>query len=274
VRVEEHTITLPEGPVFYRSAQSEHQALPVYLHGAPTSSADWIGLLERTGGVAPDLLGFGQSAKGGHLRYSPESLADFVDGLLSALAIDQVQLVLQGWGTAAGVLLAARQQERVKRLVMFNSVPLLAGLTWPWWARQWRIRAVGELAMGSTNRSILTRWLRRGASNPAAWPADRVSEIWEQFDQGTQRAILRLQRSVDEERMRTMATALESLRMPTLVIWGERDPWWQEDVLAAYSAHLPQAQVERLSEAGHWPWLDDPAAIELAAAFLAGAEDH
>lgn len=264
-------------PVFYRSARSEHDAgaaVPVYLHGAPTSSDDWIGLLERTGGLAPDLLGFGRSAKGGHLEFSPESLADFVDDFLSELGVSRAQLIMQGWGTPVGVVLATRHPERIERLVMFNSVPLLPGLTWPWWARAWRIRAVGELAMGSTNRSVMSRWLRRGSVNPAAWPAGRVRQVWEQFDQGTQRAIIRLQRSVDDERMQTMATALESLRMPVLVVWGERDPWWGADVLDAYATRLPNAQIERLPGAGHWPWLDDPAAAGLVAGFLGVPADH
>lgn len=286
MRVEEHTITLAEGPAFYRSVPVEQgagsalpergagPAVPVYLHGAPTSSDDWVGLLERTGGIAPDLLGFGRTAKGGHLEYSPESLADFVDDLLSELAINRIALIGQGWGTPVGVLLAARHPERVERLVIFNSVPLLPGLEWPWWARAWRIRAAGELAMGSTTKTVLTRWLRRGSVNPAAWPSDRIDEVWEQFDQGTQRAIIRLQRSVDEERLRTMATGLESLRMPVLVVWGERDPWWGSDVLDAYAARLPEARIERLPEAGHWPWLDDLAVTDLVAGFLGAPADH
>lgn len=286
MRVEEHTITLAEGPVFYRSALGEGEAgsaagdrradsaVPLYLHGAPTSSDDWVGLLERTGGLAPDLLGFGRSAKGGHLEYSPEALADFVDDLLGELAIDRVALVLQGWGTPVGILLAARHPERVERVMMFNSVPLLPGLDWPWWARAWRIRAAGELAMGSTTKSVLTRWLRHGSASRGAWPDDRVDQVWDQFDQGTQRAIIRLQRSVDDERMQTLATALQSLRIPVLVAWGERDPWWGDDVLNAYAARLPAAQIERLPNAGHWPWLDDPAAIGLVAGFLGGPVDH
>ena len=174
----------------------------------------------------------------------------------------------------AGVLLAARQPERVQSIVMFNSVPLLPGLSWPWWARQWRIRAVGELTMGSTTKSVLTRWLRGGASNPSAWSKRRVDRVWDHFDQGTQRAILRLQRSVDGEREQAMAAALENLKVPVLVIWGERDPWWGAEVLDAYASRLPEAQIERLPNAGHWPWLDDPAATRLTLSFLGVAGDH
>ncbi|MFL5823654.1 MAG: alpha/beta fold hydrolase [Solirubrobacteraceae bacterium] len=270
MHVEEHTITLAGAPVFYRSAghQQGDQAPVVYVHGAPTSSDDWLGLLERTGGVAPDLPGFGRTGKGGHLAYTPEALADFLGDLLSELGLARVRLVSHGWGAAAAVLLAARQPGLVQRLVLFNAVPLLDGLRWPWWARTLRIRAIGELQMGSTTKSVLRRWLRQGSATPGAWPSSRVAQIWEQFDQGTQRAIIRLQRSVDEERMSANADSLDALTMPTLVVWGERDPWWGAQVLDAYTGHLPGARVERISEAGHWPWLDAPAVVDLVAGFL------
>jgi haloalkane dehalogenase len=273
VRVQEHTITLAGEPVFYRTAmvesESEIALVPVvYLHGAPTSSEDWLPLLEQTGGIAPDLLGFGRSAKGAHLENTPEALADGVEDLLSALGIDRYKLVSQGWGTAAGVVLAARHPERVQRFVLFNSVPLLDGLRWPWWARLYKLRGVGEVAIGSTTRLLLKRWLRQGAGGAGVWSPDRAAAVWNQFDQGTQRAVLRLVRSVDEERMRTMQASLESLQMPTMLVWGERDPWWGKTVLDAYAARLPGARIERIPEAGHWPWLDDPAVVELTAGFL------
>jgi pimeloyl-ACP methyl ester carboxylesterase len=295
VRVAEHTITLAGEPVFYRIAMDESEvgnggvpAIPVvYIHGAPTSSDDWQPLLKRTGGIAPDLLGFGRSAKGGHLPNTPEALADCVEDLISALGIGQYKLVSHGWGTAAAVLVAARHPERIQRLVLFNSVPLLKGQSWPWWARIYKMRGVGEIAMGSTTRGMLRRWLlqgsvqtdalpsllerrrrRRKSTGSTTSPPDRVASIWEQLDQGTQRAVLRLVRSVDEERMQTMQASLESLRMPTMLIWGERDPWWGTMVLDAYATRLPMARVQRVAGAGHWPWLDDPAVVELAAGFL------
>jgi pimeloyl-ACP methyl ester carboxylesterase len=274
LRVEEHMITLADLPVFYRSAGPEHsgQSAPVvYVHGAPTSSDDWTGMLGRTGGLAPDLLGFGRTGKGAHLEYTPDALADFLGEFLDAVGVDRLKLVLHGWGAAGGVLLAARQPERVERLALLNPIGLLEGLRWPWWARALRTRALGELMMGFTTRMLLTRTLRRGSASPTAWPRDRVASVWEQFDQGTQRAVLRLTRSVDHERMQTMATALRSLDLPALIVWGDRDPWWRAEVAEAYAALLPQAVVERTPDAGHWPWLDDDSVAELLAGFVEGS---
>src|SRR5579863_8174612 len=44
--------------------QGSPGAGPLYLHDALTSSDDLIPFLERTGGLAPDVVGFGRSGKG------------------------------------------------------------------------------------------------------------------------------------------------------------------------------------------------------------------
>jgi pimeloyl-ACP methyl ester carboxylesterase len=61
---------------------------------------------------------------------------------------------------------------------------------------------------------------------------------------------------------------LSGLGTPALVIWGERDPWLPADWADRYGARLPSATVDRVRDAGHWPWLDQPAVIERIAAFL------
>jgi pimeloyl-ACP methyl ester carboxylesterase len=267
VRVDEHTIEVAGSPVFYRSAAvSGTPAL--YLHGIPTSSDDFVAFLERSGGVAPDLIGFGRSTKAGNLDYTLESQADFVQELLGALRLDRVQLVVHGWGAAGGLIFAQRHPERVERLVVCNALPLLEGFSWHRQGRLWRRPVLGELAMGSVNRWLLARTLRQGTVGQDAWPEDRIDAVWAQFDQGTQRAILRLHRDGGEPQLAAAGAELEQLRMPALVIWGEADPWFAATHGETYASRLPNAELRRIPDAGHWPWLDQPGVIELVAAFL------
>jgi pimeloyl-ACP methyl ester carboxylesterase len=116
--------------------------------------------------------------------------------------------------------------------------------------------------MGSTTKGMLARALSQGSVREDAWPDKRIDEVWEQFDQGTQRAILRLVRSAN-----TLGTP-PSTHVPALIVWGERDPWYPPAVADAYGTHLPGARVERLSDAGHWPWLDRGDLVERVATFL------
>ena len=106
MRVDEHTIEVAGAPVFYRSAPAPGDAPPLYLHGAPTSSDDWTALLERTGGIAPDLIGFGRSSKAGNLDYTLAGLAEFVARLLAELDVARVRVVAHDWGAAAALVFA------------------------------------------------------------------------------------------------------------------------------------------------------------------------
>ena len=240
----------------------------VYLHDAITSSDDLVPFLERTGGVAPDLIGFGRSGKGAHLDYSPEGLTEFVERFLAHLGIRSARVMGHGWGGALGLLLAMRRPALAERLVLINAVPLLGGFTWHRPARLWRRRVAGELIMGSVPRRLFTSRLRKGSTLPDAWSAERLAAAWEQFDHGTQRALLRLHRAADESRLAELGGGLGEIAAPILVLWGDGDPWLAPSLADGYGARLPGATIKHIAGAGHWPWLEEPRVLELAAEFL------
>ncbi len=269
MRVDEHTTTIDHVPVFYRSASdSGFPEGVLYLHDALSSSDDFLPFLERMGGTAPDLIGFGRSGKGGHLDYTPTGLARFLERFVEELEIRPTALVGHGWGGALALLLAQRSPGLASRLVLINAVPLLDGFTWHGPARLWRRRLMGELAMGSTPRWLLARQLRQSATNPETWSDSRLADLWERFDHGTQRALLRLHRAADESRLAELGSELGAVRSPTLVLWGDADPWFPAGFADAYGDRLANATVEHIAGAGHWPWLDQPLAIDRVAAFL------
>jgi pimeloyl-ACP methyl ester carboxylesterase len=272
--VDEHTIQLAGSPAYYRTAPGPDPP-PLYVHGVPTSSDDWIPFLQRTGGIAPDLIGFGRSGKGGNLDFSIGGLADFLGRLLAELGIARVKLVLHDWGGPVGLAFAQRHPERVERIIVCNAVPMfdVEGVHWHLLARLWPRPGVGELAMGATTRRILARTLRGGTVSPGALPDSRMATIWEQFDQGTQRAILRLWRSADAPTLTAAGAGLGALDHPSLVIWGESDPWLAPAVGERYAQLLGNATREPVAGAGHWPWLDQPDVIDRIATFVAPAEE-
>jgi pimeloyl-ACP methyl ester carboxylesterase len=269
VRVDEHTIEVAGAPVFYRSAPSPAGAPPLYLHGVPTSSDDWTGLLERTGGFAPDLIGFGRSGKGGHLDYTLAGLAEFLARFVSVLELERVRLVAHDWGAGAALVFAQRYPERVERVVLCDPLPLTGDFHWHRLARRLRSPGLGELLMGSIPRWMLARILRR-ASSAEAFSDERVRALWSQFDQGTQRAVLRLHRATGEDDLAAAGRDLERLTMPALVLWGEQDIWFPASLAAAYAKRLPRAELALIPGAGHWPWLERQEAADRVAAFVTG----
>jgi pimeloyl-ACP methyl ester carboxylesterase len=263
VDVAEHTIELDGQPVFWRQAAGE-EAPVLYVHGVPTSSDDWTELLARTGGIAPDLPGFGRSGKGGHLDYSIAGYSAFLDRFLAEIGVERVRLVVHDWGAVA-LDWAQRHPERIERLVVCNAVPLLPGYRWHPVARAWRMPLVGELTMGATTRWALRRVLGHGFSGPV--PEAWLDGFWPHFDQGTQRAILRLYRSAPASVLAAAGEHLGAIEAPALVLWGRGDPYIPTSFGEAYAAALPNARFEAV-DASHWPWLERPEVADCIASFL------
>jgi pimeloyl-ACP methyl ester carboxylesterase len=264
--VTEHEAELDDQPVFWRSAPGGRPPV-LYVHGVPTSSDDWIPFLERTGGVAPDLPGFGRSGKRGDLDYTMEGYERFLESFLELAEIDRARLVVHDWG-AVGLLWAMRFPRRVERLVVLNSVPFLPGYRWHRVARGWRTPLAGELLMGMTTRRMLSRALRKANASPDSMPGPYTDVVYRHFDQGTQRAILRLYRTSPGQKLAEAGRGLRDIDCPALVVWGDRDRYLPPRFGDGYSAALGDARVVHLPDAGHWPWMDRPVVIDLVAAFL------
>jgi pimeloyl-ACP methyl ester carboxylesterase len=275
--VSDHTGEIDGLPVFWRSALAPEgaptsMARPLYLHGVPSNSDDWLPFLARTGGLAPDLPGFGRSGKPGFLRYTIPEYDYFLERFLEEVGVGRVSLVVHDWG-AVGLAFAQRHPERVERLVVVNAVPLLPGYSWHRIARVWRTPVLGELAMGIIYRATLRLASKQSNATPGPMPEAWLDSVLDHFDQGTQRAILRLYRSAPPDVLAAAGAQLGRLQMPALVVWGMTDPYIPGRFAREYANTLRATELLELSDAGHWPWLDRPELIDTIASFLgAGPE--
>ncbi len=270
--IAEHTAELAGLPIFWCGAPPSGPATTpaLYLHGVPTSSDDWLPFLERTGGLAPDLPGFGRSGKPGYLKYTIEEYAGFIERFLDMVEVESVRMLVHDWG-AVGLAFAQAHPERVERLVVTNAVPLLPGYRWHRTARMWRTPILGELVMGATSRWAMRRSTAAASATPGPLPEQWIDSVMAHFDQGTQRAILRLYRSSPSSTLAQAGQRLSQLDIPSLVVWGLRDPYIPKRFAGAYAKALPNNELVELEGAGHWWWLDRPEAIERVTDFLTAA---
>jgi pimeloyl-ACP methyl ester carboxylesterase len=262
--IELHEAEVGGEPVAWRSAPREGTPV-LWLHGVPSSSALWTPFLERAGGIAVDLPGFGRSGKSGALDYTIDGYAAFVERFLDHLGLERVALGMHDWG-GVGLAFAQRHPERVERLVAIAVVPFLPGHRWHRIARMWRTPVVGELVMGFTSARTL-----RLATRDAGLPASFYEDVMDHFDHGTQRAILRLYRSASPVALAAAGLELGAVDAPALVVWGGRDPYLPAHLADDLAAALGgRAEVVHFPDAGHWPWIDDEDAIRRVTEFLAG----
>jgi pimeloyl-ACP methyl ester carboxylesterase len=256
--IEVHEDELDGLPVVWRSAPSPEPPT-LWVHGVPDSGELWTPFLERSGGVAPDLPGFGRSAKRGDLDYSLGGYADWLERFCELAGLARIRLVVHDWGVV-GLAFAQRVPERIERIVAIDVVPLLPGYRWHRMARVWRTPVAGEVAMGLAVGPLVRRLL----------PPGRAEPVLEHFDPGTQRAILRLYRASPPEELARAGLDLGALTAPALVLHGERDRYIPARYADGLAAVLGDGRVEHVEGAGHWPWIDRPELIERVARFLEG----
>jgi pimeloyl-ACP methyl ester carboxylesterase len=241
----------------------------VYLHGVPQSGQMWRPFVERTGGDAPDLPGFGRSDKPSRGDYSFQALGRWVSDYTKDL--ERFSLVVHDWG-AVGLLAAMERPEAIERLVIVNAVPFLPAYRWHAIARVWRTRVAGELFMGLSSKRGFRLLAKRQSQTdvPEAVFNEVVDDLWEHFDHGTQRAILRLYRSAPEPLLAETGRNLSRITAPTLIVWGAKDPYIDPKFAHRYAEALGgPAEVDIVEDAGHWPWYEKPLVIERVASFLA-----
>lgn len=230
----------------------------------------WAPFLERTGGHAPDLPGFGTTDKPNDADYTFRALGRWVSDYTREM--DRFSLVVHDWG-AVGLLAAMERPEAIERLVVMDAVPFLPGYRWHSVARVWRTPVAGELFMGLASKRGFKLLARRQARTqvPDEVLDAAIERIWRHFDHGTQRAILRLYRSADEPLLAAAGEELGRINAPALVVWGAADPYIAPGFARAYADALGgPAEIDIVDGAGHWPWYEDPSVIERVARFLAG----
>jgi pimeloyl-ACP methyl ester carboxylesterase len=229
----------------------------VYLHGVPESGAMWRPFVERTGGDAPDMPGFGGSDKPAHGDYSYRGLARWFSDYTKGL--ESFSLVVHDWG-AVCLLTAMERHEAIERLVIIDAVPFLPGYRWHPVARIWRRRGAGELFMGLSNKWAMRLLAERQSETrvPEAVLEEGIDRIWKDFDHGTQRAILRLYRSAPEAELAEAGRDLGRITAPTLVVWGEADPWIPVARGRELARRIPGARLEVLPGSGHLVQEDEP----------------
>jgi len=264
--VERRTLRVGEIATPLREAgPREASEATVFVHGVPGSGADFEPLLGAAGqvgrAVAWDAPGFGKADKPQDFDHTVEGHAAFIDGALRELGIERAHLVLHDFGGPWGLAWGIENPERLASVTLIcTGVPI--GYRWHRTARLWRTPVAGELAMATLTRAGMGASLRR--SGPRRLPGPLVDRMHEDLDRATRRAILRLYRSADDPAGEAprLVEALRPLDLPTLVIWGERDPYVPAALAERQRQAFPSAEVHVLEQSGHWPFVDRSERVE------------
>jgi len=226
----------------------------VLLHGIPGSRETFTEVGERLGKtcrvVVPDLLGCGDSPDA-PAHYHAAEHAEVVLQFLRQLGIEKLHLVGFDFGGPTAIHVAARLGDRIQSLTvvatnMFPDTPIPPPL------RIARVPVLGwvffRLAFGALG--LMAMWLAAVADR-AAFPFKRYRVALKGHGvRTTRRIFLRSMRDLpglyaEVERLG------KTLGIPSLVLWGDRDPFFPTTV-GERTARALGAELRVLKGCGHF----------------------
>jgi pimeloyl-ACP methyl ester carboxylesterase len=246
------------------------------LHGWPTSSLLWREMMPQLARhhrvIAPDLPGFGASDKPIDIRYTFAFFESLLDGLCSALKIDDLALGVHDIGGPVGIHWALTRPLRVRKLALLNT------LIYPEFSEDVlafvRSLSTPDLREKLTSPEGLTELIREGVEQPSSISTDLLTTMLAPFREPPAREALALAAiGLSTRGFHEIASRLPELGFPVRIVYGERDRLLPDvaDTMARVQRDLPHAVATALPDCGHFLQIDAPDRVgTLLAEFFRG----
>jgi haloalkane dehalogenase len=181
-----------------------------------------------------------------------------VEALVASLGLKRIDLVVHDWGGAIGFGLAVRRPELIRRIVILNTAAFTSERI-PLRIAVCKLPIVGALLVRGLN----------GFAGPATWMAMHRRALTPEekraylapYDSWANRvAVNAFVRDIPMRPSHPSWSTLRSVEQglpqfrnrPALIVWGGRDFCFNDHFLARWREILPQADVHRLADAGHY----------------------
>jgi len=277
-------LALPHGITLACRGAGSGRARVLLLHGFPEAAFVWDEVMQRlqpqAACVAPNLRGYpGSSAPTDVASYRARYLVTDIAAVIEALGAPVDLLVAHDWGGALAWALAAQRPELMHRLLIVNAPHPAAFLRelrdnpaqrtasaymnflcrpdaetllaeggyarlWPFFgaAPAWLTPELRERYLASWNAGLTgpLNYYRASPLRPATAPA-----------------------TAPDDAPKTLALLEDAVtvRVPTTVLWGERDHALLPALLHGLERWVPNLQVRRVPEASHWIVHEQPALV-------------
>jgi pimeloyl-ACP methyl ester carboxylesterase len=253
----------------------------VLFHGFPQTGECWRRVAELLSVshrvIVPDLPGFGRSTA--PPAYDASRVADILADLLDAAGAKRATVVGHDWGGSLAFALTLAHPDRVGKLVVanapFRKLDLRRGVHF----LAFNLPVLPEVAFRLAGDRLVTFMLRAGSARKEAFGDDAIRPYVHAYrDPATVRAALSYYRTVTRRviarRIRPGRSPSQGRRIevPTLIVWGMRDPALPPSLLEGILRDIPHARAVRLADVGHF--VPEEAPKELAReieSFLANA---
>ena len=240
------------------------------IHGFPTASWDWSWIWDDLVAdhrvIAPDLLGFGFSAKPAGHAYSIADQADRLEDLLDRLGVVHFHVLAHDYGDTVAQELLARRNQGTGAWGLLSACFLNGGL----FPEAHRPRPIQRLLAGPLGPLLAKTISRRRFAKsfsavfaPDARPAEaELDAFWALIEANDGRRVAPALLGYLRERRRRRARwtgALQSAKVPIGLINGRLDPVSGRHLVDRYREVVGNTGfIEEFDDVGHYPQVEAP----------------
>jgi pimeloyl-ACP methyl ester carboxylesterase len=227
------------------------------LHGQSDNAYSFdrwgAALGERFYVVAPDLPGHGLTGPDADGRYSWEAMADLVAALAEQLGLERYAVGGNSLGGAVAARLTLDHGESVAGLVLIDAigfprtepVPLaLQAYAWP---------VTGDLMTVMTPPFVVEMSLASSFGDPGRLDRGDALRLHDLMLREGNRAAAR---QVLQQSLGRVLEDIDRIGVPTLVLWGEKDPWTPAHYAGWFGDRIAGAEVVVMPGVGHQPMVE------------------
>ncbi len=251
----------------------------VCIHGVPASCFLYRKVVPELAarglrGVAFDLPGLGLAARPEDYDYTWTGLGKFAIAAVDELGLDRFHLVIHDIGGPVGLELAAAMPERVRSLLILNTLIEVESFHRPWMMEPFAKRGIGELYLGSLNgpawRALM--W-NAGVGDMSKVPAAELSayvDLLKGSDRG--KAFLKIMRGFErtKEKQDLYVGTLQAATYPIRVLWGAQDPALRLETMGEQARRSASVDRVHTVPGKHFLQEDQAEAVAQHVAELAG----
>jgi pimeloyl-ACP methyl ester carboxylesterase len=250
--------------IFYRTAGNPGNPVIVLLHGFPSSSVMYQGLMQLLKTdfflIAPDYPGHGYSdVPPVNYPFTFDNISNSIDLLLTQLGVHKYGLFMQDYGAPVGFRLALKHPENITALIIQNGNAYMDGFPEAQDSK-------GELQQywRDKNKKYETDWIDyyRKASSvlPVQWnfstavnPDRRILDVGIMLKPGRLELFMQLwfDYGNNVKSYPLWHQYLKKYQPPVLITWGKEDTYFTVPGALAYLKDVPKAEIHLLN-GGHW----------------------
>lgn len=259
--LKEHKITVDGWEWFYRESEpiGNTDLLPVVLlHGLVSQSYSWRNIMPALGSqgsraIAPDWIGYGFSAKPEQrdFDYTPDTFIKALASLIKSLELKRFSLVVQGFLGSVGLQYALRYPEQIANIAILNT-PITTSAKLPWKIKQMGLPLAGE--MMTQDPLLVDRTLEGGSRYRIE---DEDLDVYRRpflKTSASGRSLLSTIRNLQlDSAMAEIESGFAQWQKPIMIQWGVIDPWLPVDMAEKFTNLVPQAELIKLNNVGHYP---------------------